>query len=258
LFNFDTFQNDKLNAAWEFPQLLDLKPYSYYEVMEKEGRLDEEGSHSSDGEGEAARAKAGKEEQAVAKEGLDEPKDEEEELVEPDEDNCFEYKLVGVTVHSGSANAGHYWSVINTNRGHEEPDAGDAKGDKEAQQKWRSGEEDVWMEFNDSTVRDFQASKLKEECFGGDGGGSTGGGFGGGSFDGWGMGSSAYGKSGYMLFYERREKKPLELLEEPQEEEKQGEIKQGEDSGEAKPEEKSDPNQIDSKEEPKKPEPVIK
>ena len=66
------------------------------------------------------------------------------------------------------------------------------------------------MEFNDSTVRDFQASKLKEECFGGDGGGS--GGFGLSSLDGWGL-SGGYGKSGYMLFYERKQKKPLRLLQ---------------------------------------------
>jgi hypothetical protein len=71
------------------------------------------------------------------------------------------------------------------------------------------------MEFNDSTVRDFQASKLKEECFGGDGGGGSSGGFGLSSLDGWGLSGGGYGKSGYMLFYERREKKPLRLLEDP-------------------------------------------
>jgi ubiquitin C-terminal hydrolase len=43
----------------------------------------------------------------------------------PVEDDCFEYKLVGVNVHSGSANAGHYWSYINTVRGLEEKDAAD-------------------------------------------------------------------------------------------------------------------------------------
>lgn len=41
VFNFDTFRNDKLNSFMEFPNVLDLKPYSYYEVMRKEGRLDE-------------------------------------------------------------------------------------------------------------------------------------------------------------------------------------------------------------------------
>lgn len=75
---------------------------------------------------------------------------------------------------------------------------------------WGGAEGDCWMEFNDSTVRDFQASKLKEECFGGDGGGS--GGFGLSSLDGWGL-SGGYGKSGYMLFYERKQKKPLRLLQ---------------------------------------------
>jgi ubiquitin C-terminal hydrolase len=43
----------------------------------------------------------------------------------PIEDDCFEYKLVGVNVHSGSANAGHYWSYINTSRGLEEKDSND-------------------------------------------------------------------------------------------------------------------------------------
>ena len=38
-FNFDKEQLDKLNSIFKFPHVLDLKPYSYYEVMEKEGRL---------------------------------------------------------------------------------------------------------------------------------------------------------------------------------------------------------------------------
>jgi len=40
-----------------------------------------------------------------------------DESQEPALEDCFEYKLVGVTVHSGSAHAGHYWSYINTCRG---------------------------------------------------------------------------------------------------------------------------------------------
>jgi hypothetical protein len=52
---------------------------------------------------------------------------------------------------------------------------------------------------------------LNEECFGGDC--SSSGGFGISSLDGWGIGGGGYGKSGYMLFYERREKKPIKLLD---------------------------------------------
>ena len=60
----------------------------------------------------------------------------------PEKDDCYEYKLVGVNVHSGTANAGHYWSYINTNRG------GDEQEDKV----------DSWMEFNDSRVTDWKFS----------------------------------------------------------------------------------------------------
>ena len=58
------------------------------------------------------------------------------------------------------------------------------------------------MEFNDSTVKEFNFEKLKEECFGGDGKGFD---------DGWSFGGS-YGKSAYMLVYERRKKTPLKIL----------------------------------------------
>mmetsp|Transcript_40518 Transcript_40518/g.29172 ORF Transcript_40518/g.29172 Transcript_40518/m.29172 type:complete len:83 (-) Transcript_40518:2608-2856(-) len=61
------------------------------------------------------------------------------------------------------------------------------------------------MEFNDSRVSEYNSGKLKSDCSGGDEGGST--------SSGWGWGSSgSYGKSGYMLFYERRQKKPLKIL----------------------------------------------
>jgi ubiquitin carboxyl-terminal hydrolase 34 len=39
LFDFDTCQNEKLNQYFEFPALLDLKPYSYHEVMRREHRV---------------------------------------------------------------------------------------------------------------------------------------------------------------------------------------------------------------------------
>ena len=100
-----------------------------------------------------------------------------------------------MNVHSGTANAGHYWSYINIKRGFDEPEGDDPK--------WEQTEADPWMEFNDSTVRDFNFEKLKDECFGGDGKSSDDGG--------WGFGGS-YGKSAYMLVYERKKKRPLKIL----------------------------------------------
>ena len=101
-------------------------------------------------------------------------------------------------MHSGSANAGHYWSYINTNRGIDEEEGGDPT--------WLQTENDPWMEFNDSQVRDYKFENLNEDC---EGDAETKGGYGGG-FGGWGGGN--YGKSGYMLFYERRKKKDLTIV----------------------------------------------
>ena len=63
------------------------------------------------------------------------------------------------------------------------------------------------MEYNDSIVREFNFDKMKDECYGGDGKSGAG------SDDNWGFsGSSQYGKSAYMLIYERRKKRPLKIL----------------------------------------------
>ena len=242
LFNFDTFQNDKLNQHFEFPEHLDLRPYSYYEVMAKENRLNkppaeggnEEEKKEADGQEERKGDEDAKEERKA-----EEKSGEDDENVQPADEDCFEYKLVGVNVHSGTAHAGHYWSYINTSRGHEEDPI---EGDDPA---WASAENGRWMEFNDSTVRDFQASKLKDECYGGDGGGS--GGFGLSALDGWGLGGG-YGKSGYMLFYERRQKRPLKqlVLEEKVAPEAQPESKDGGDAeqkGDEKKEEAKAPEE---------------
>jgi ubiquitin carboxyl-terminal hydrolase 9/24 len=61
-------------------------------------------------------------------------------------------------VHSGSANAGHYWSYINTERGLEEKDENDPT--------WPETEKNQWMEFNDSKVADYKFENLKDECYG--------------------------------------------------------------------------------------------
>ena len=50
-------------------------------------------------------------------------REEVEESREPkrEENECFKYKLVGVNVHSGNGEAGHYYSLINTNRSDKAP-----------------------------------------------------------------------------------------------------------------------------------------
>ena len=84
VFNFDTFANEKINTRLEFPNSVDLYPYT----------------------------KAG---------------------IESPESNSvdFQYDLIGVVVHKGTAELGHYYSFIKT-------------------------EQNKWFEFNDSTVKSFK------------------------------------------------------------------------------------------------------
>ena len=58
----------------------------------------------------------------------------------------YPYDLVGIVVHSGQANAGHYYSFIKDRN--------------------RSN---TWLKFNDTTVEEFEMTDeaLKQECFGG-------------------------------------------------------------------------------------------
>lgn len=59
------------------------------------------------------------------------------------------YHLVGVLIHSGCAESGHYYSFI------------------------KDRMKDQWYEFNDTHVNPFNLSNLKNECFGGGRDGST-------------------------------------------------------------------------------------
>ena len=63
------------------------------------------------------------------------------------------YELVGVVVHSGQANAGHYYSYIKERRGNLVTNRNKNK----------------WFKFNDTTVEEFEMTDeaLTAECFGG-------------------------------------------------------------------------------------------
>ena len=114
----------------------------------------------------------------------------------------YTYKLVGVVVHNGNAESGHYYSYINSNR-----------NGNEYGENYLNTEKDNWVEFNDSNISQFAFSQLETECFGGssddmqndyieDGG----------DFAKIVCGRS---KSAYMLVYERQEKGLIPLKVEP-------------------------------------------
>jgi len=171
VFSFDTLANDKVNSRFEFPRVLDMKEYSYKEVTKGEA------------------------------------KDEDlQELLEVQDDE-YVYRLAGVNVHVGTADHGHYYSIINTKRGASEP-----QGDVD-EATWRKVEADPWKVFNDATVSSFNFERdLKSESFGGDGEQNNT------ASDAMSdaeltaflsSGTQSYGKSAYMLIYERMSKKGL-------------------------------------------------
>jgi ubiquitin C-terminal hydrolase len=68
------------------------------------------------------------------------------------EDDEYVYKLVGVTVHRGTAEHGHYYSLINTKRGKSEED--------EKKAEWKRTEKDPWKVFDDETVKYFNFGEM--------------------------------------------------------------------------------------------------
>lgn len=82
----------------------------------------------------------------------------ESQLIEPNEESENEvagstkYRLVGVLVHSGQANGGHYYSYI-------------------IQRNGRDNEKDRWYKFDDGNVTECKMDddeEMKNECFGGE------------------------------------------------------------------------------------------
>lgn len=84
------------------------------------------------------------------------------------------FELVGVLVHTGTADSGHYYSYINN--------------------RFSPVNHSSWYEFNDADVSDFDQSTIPQWCFGGEDG-ITSQGF---------VLPKAY--SAYMLFYQRSSK----------------------------------------------------
>ena len=163
-FNMDTFMNEKLSDRYEFPTYLNMDKFTINNVAKKHGINDPDLYKYSE-----------------------------------NEDKNFEYRLIGVIIHQGVADGGHYYSLICT----------DTKLRDPKEKQWTTTENLKWNEFNDTEVKDFNfRSKFEDECFGknskdiyGPSGGSE--------FDVWGTGGSS--KSAYVLVYEKREYNDIRL-----------------------------------------------
>lgn len=82
VFDFDTMMQKKLNDRVEFPNVLNVKDFMLDEVLKD----------------------------------IKKPADGDDEVMEESDPAQFEYKLVGVVIHMGTADAGHYISYVNIDR----------------------------------------------------------------------------------------------------------------------------------------------
>lgn len=179
-FNFDTLANEKINSQFDFPNVIDMTPYT------------EEGSELK-----ALRKKAKKSDKPGAEQSAEAQSSEElrgEDLVKAEaqlkQKEYYQYKLVGILIHNGNAQAGHYYSFINVDRGENEGSA-----------EYLSTEKNRWIEFNDSLISEFDFSRVPAECFGGSLEES--------SANEARKAASTNPKSAYMLIYEKAMKLPI-------------------------------------------------
>ncbi|XP_049877741.1 ubiquitin carboxyl-terminal hydrolase puf [Pectinophora gossypiella] len=126
-FNMLTMLKEKVNTHFSFPMRLDMSGYVEKHLMpaqyqEEKRKLAED-----------------------KKDRENSPNSEPEET--SDSEEHYEYELIGVTVHTGTADGGHYYSFIR-DREHEHHDR--------------------WLLFNDAEVKPFDPAHIAAECFGGE------------------------------------------------------------------------------------------
>ena len=207
-YNYETDRQEKINSRLEFPKELNLKQYTIEEKMANDFREKQKGKF------EEIKDDAGDTDDVEG----------EKETFETDDiyyktDGYYDYYLVGVIIHTGSAESGHYYSYINTIRNGDTSNSNQSYFDKKNESHSSS-----WLEFNDSCISRFDIKKLEDECFGGNygdgntdnvhtpkkGSGGRVGFYGGSGFRYEPTGEKS--KSAYLLVYERKIKSPLKIV----------------------------------------------
>jgi len=174
-FNFDTLMNEKIHTRLEFPNTLDMSDYTEegFENKDKqnEGKPEElklikEKSLGSEQKTEVTDIASLERKRSQIED--QEKEEKEKNSSEPTKNvakkikktmkskDYYQYKLVGVLVHNGNAESGHYYSFINSNR-----------IENENQENYFLTENDKWLSFDDSHISEFTFSKMEAECFGG-------------------------------------------------------------------------------------------
>ncbi|CAI7896819.1 unnamed protein product, partial [Closterium sp. NIES-53] len=184
-FDYETMQRLKLKDRFAFPLTLNMRPFTREGLAQKEreqtrgrvgGAEGKEEGRDEGGEREQGREE-GEEEERVQGRGEEEDKGGEsvkesrEDRVEGGveekgagggeerSDGYYEYSLVGVVVHSGTAFAGHYYSYIKERSG--DSPLHHSRPSQSVRSKQR------WLCFDDKRVEAYNVRELEKDCFGG-------------------------------------------------------------------------------------------
>ncbi|XP_050445730.1 ubiquitin carboxyl-terminal hydrolase 34 isoform X1 [Cataglyphis hispanica] len=131
-FNMGTMLKEKVNTHFSFPLRLDMSGYVEKKLMPQ---------HYKDEKKAVLLQKRKSENDGHTRPLLDEEDIQEEEM------EHYQYDLIGVTVHTGTADGGHYYSFIRDRT---------------------SPNKDKWFLFNDAEVKPFDPNQIAAECFGGE------------------------------------------------------------------------------------------
>ena len=209
VFDLDTLMNQKINSRLEFPFELDMEPYTAEGLAWRERSKEKEAKKKQKKQNEdkdvdedqVKEKKEDEEEEVNETESPEMAKEEKEEKEGPYQlhpKEYYQYRLAGVVVHIGTAEMGHYYSYININRG----------------ENGNNAQNDKWLEFNDSIIKDFDIKNIEKECFGGAGADSSDDYWGG-----WTKSGRENSKNAYILVYERVAKDPLKFVVDQKEDE---------------------------------------
>lgn len=201
----------KSNEYFEFPRELDMEPYTVKGIA----RLDQEAlkqqeKHKNRQDLSSSKTELNSEQKLKNQSADVKSNDPSVVSSEEDEDDDNDslvysnnYKLVGIIVHSGQANGGHYYSFIQNKKHGEEEDT-------DPESTSFNSDENNWYKFDDGDVNDFKMDdeELRNQCFGGDYTGEV--------YDNI-MKRMAYKKqkrwwNAYILFYERIKHQDLTTL----------------------------------------------
>lgn len=130
-FNMGTMLKEKVNTHFSFPLRLDMSGYVEKKLMPQHCQDEKKASEKKKSENEGRTLLV----------------DDVEEEEEQEEMEHYLYDLIGVTVHTGTADGGHYYSFIRDRT---------------------SPNKDKWFLFNDAEVKPFDPNQIAAECFGGE------------------------------------------------------------------------------------------